>query len=137
MKRIILILALITTTPLFADGYRVVVNTGVPLSSLTKKDAVAIFLKKTKTWDDATPIIVVDQVETTAVRAAFSKEVHAKSVAAIRSFWQQQIFSGRDIPPVQEPTDAAVLERVRKTPGSIGYISDTTPPTGVKVIEIR
>jgi len=41
------------------------------------------------------------------IRVAFSKSVHGKSVGAVRAFWQQQIFSGRDVPPPEpfEPED--------------------------------
>ncbi len=138
MKRLSLLLALLTivTTPLVA-GYRVIAHPGAAVSTISKKDAAAIFLKKTVKWEDGTVITVIDQVEAAPVRTSFTTAIHGKSVAAIRSYWQQQIFSGRGVPPLEEKTDAAVLERVRSKVGAIGYISDTTQPTGVKTLEIQ
>jgi ABC-type phosphate transport system substrate-binding protein len=138
MKRFsLLILLALTTTPLFAAGYKLVAHPSVPVSTLAKKDASAIFLKKTAKWEDGTPVLVVDQVATSPVRESFTTAVHGKSVAAIRSFWQQQVFSGRDVPPLEEKSDAQVLTFVRTKPGAIGYVSDTAQLTGVKVIEVR
>jgi hypothetical protein len=36
-------------------------------------------------------------------REGFSKEVHGRSVTAIKSFWNQQIFAGRQVPPQAAP----------------------------------
>ena len=140
MKRSIsavLLLITLAALPALAADFQLVANNGVSTSSLTKSAASAIFLKKTLKWDDGTPIVVADQNDKSPVRDAFTTFVHGKSVAAIKSFWQQQIFSGRDVPPVEQASDAAVLAFVRSTPGAVGYISAKTPATGVKVLEVK
>jgi hypothetical protein len=70
------------------------------------------------------------------VRGLFSETVLARHVAAVRSYWQQQIFSGRDVPPVEKKNDAEVLEYVRTNRGAVGYVSEASPASGVKVVEV-
>jgi ABC-type phosphate transport system substrate-binding protein len=120
-----------------AGGFHVVAHSGVHVTTLTKSAASAIFMKKTPAWEGGTAIVPVDQTEASSVRAIFTAGVHGKSVAAVKSYWQQQIFSGRDVPPVEKASDAAVLDLVRATPGAIGYVSDGAPLSGVTVIEIK
>jgi ABC-type phosphate transport system substrate-binding protein len=136
-SQVLLMLALALATPAFAADFQVIANPSVPTSSLTKSAASAIFLKKTAKWEDGTPITVVDQMERSPVREAFTTFVHGKSVAAIKSFWQQQIFSGRDVPPLDEPSDSQVLALVHSTKGAVGYISTKTQAAGVKVIDVH
>jgi hypothetical protein len=46
-----------------------------------------------------------------------------RTVAAVRSYWQQRIFSGRDVPPPELDSDASVIAYVERTPGAVGYVS--------------
>ena len=133
----LLLLLILAAVPAAAADFQLVANNSVPASSLTKSAVSAIFLKKTLKWEDGTPIVVADQNDKSPVRDAFTTFVHGKSVAAIKSFWQQQIFSGRDVPPVEQTTDAAILAFVRSTPGAVGYIGARTAASGVKIIEVR
>jgi hypothetical protein len=63
--------------------------------------------------------------------------VHGKSVTAIKTYWQQQVFSGRDVPPVERPGDAEVVAYVRENVNAIGYVSAGAPlARGVKAVTI-
>ena len=139
MKKSIVLLALLAlATPSFAaGGFRLVANPSVRAGQLSKSAASAIFLKKTVKWDDGSTIIAVDQVEKSAVRATFTTAVHGKSPAAVKSFWQQQIFSGRDVPPVEKSSDSEVLAYIRSTAGAIGYVSEAADTSGLKVVEVN
>ena len=59
------------------------------------------------------------------------------TTAAVKSYWNQQIFSGRDVPPVEKKSDAEVLTFVRSTPGAIGYVSDAAAVDGVRVVTVN
>jgi len=71
------------------------------------------------------------------VRRRFSEQVLNRSVTAVRSYWQQIIFSGRDVPPPELGGDAEVLEFVKKHVGAIGYVSGAASTNGAKVIAVR
>ena len=60
-----------------------------------------------------------------------------RSVSAVRAYWQQQIFSGRNVPPVERPSDAEVLTFVKEHPNAIGYVSASTPAIdGTKTLPV-
>jgi len=120
-----------------AAGYKVIVNNANGKSSLAKKDLAQLFMKKTAQWSDGTPVVAVDQTEKSAVRERFTLEVHGKSVSAVKSYWQQQIFSGRDVPPVEKSSDAQVIAFVKQNAGAIGYVADTADTSGVKVVAVQ
>lgn len=106
-----------------AQQYVVVVNAANPVTALTRDRANGIFLKRVTRWDDGKPVAPVNLERSSAVREAFSHAVHGKSVSAIESYWQQQIFSGKDAPPLQRNSDVEVVAFVRANPGAIGYVS--------------
>lgn len=139
-RRTLLFLALLRVlAPVssFAAEYQVVVHPSNPTDILTKEQLGKMFLKKIVKWDTGAPIIPVDQAPISPVRAAFNKLVHGKPASAIASYWQQQIFAGRDVPPAEKSGDAAVLAFVKANPGAIGYITPGVSTDGVKLLSIR
>lgn len=104
-------------------AYVVVVNPANPRTTLDRKLVEDAFLKKVTTWPDGVAIHPVDLPPSSPVRRRFSEEVLARSVAIVRLYWQQRIFTGRDIPPPELDTDADVVQYVLKRDGGIGYVS--------------
>lgn len=121
----------------WAADYQVIVNANNPTDILTREQLGKMFLKKIVKWDTGTPIVPVDQAPISPARAAFTRIVHGKPVSAIASYWQQQIFAGRDVPPAEKAGDAAVIAFVKANPGAIGYISGGVTADGVKLLSIR
>ncbi len=95
------------------------------------------FLKKTTRWPNGEQLRPVDQRFDLPVRSWFSESVLRRSVAAVRSYWQQRIFAGRGVPPPEVDSDAAVLRYVYQHPGSIGYVSARADVKDVKVLRIH
>jgi ABC-type phosphate transport system substrate-binding protein len=118
-------------------GYAVIVNEANSVSTLSAEEVSKIFFKKTHRWTSGLDVVPVDLPESAPAREAFSAAVHGKSVGAVRAFWQQQIFSGRAVPPVEKPSDEQVVAFVRATPGAIGYVSAGAPiSAGVRRVQI-
>lgn len=118
-------------------SFRVVVNKANPVSSLSRGELSAIFMRRVRSWPDGTEIRPVDQRVGAGVRERFSRSVHGKSVAYVIRYWQRLIFAGRGIPPPEVPSGAAVMELVRRNRGAIGYVDAATPIAGdLKVIEV-
>ncbi len=119
------------------DGYKVVVNGSNPVASVPKRVLSAMFLRKVAEWSNGVKVAPVDQKEGSPVRAAFSEDVHGKSVSAIKSYWGQMIFSGRGVPPPEKGAEAEVLAFVRANPGAVAYVSAADGALeGVKVLRI-
>ena len=120
-----------------AEGFVVIINAENDTGPVETSRVAKMFLKRVKRWDNDVPISPVDQIDTSEVRERFTRAVHNKSVSAIKSFWQRMIFSGRDIPPPELPSDQAVIDFILKTPGGLGYVSSAaTLPDGVKALTL-
>lgn len=128
---------LLASASVWAQGrsYKVVVNTSNPVSSISRQDLSRIFLKKTSKFSDGRGASPVDLPVSSSTRENFSKEVHGKPASAVEAYWQQLIFSGRDVPPGQK-SESGALEFVRSNENGISYVSPGADTAGVKVISI-
>jgi hypothetical protein len=75
--------------------------------------------------------------ESSRVREAFSQAVHGRSAAAVRSYWLKILFSGRGVPPPERRSDREVLAYVQERPGAVGYVSETAPTDGARVLTVE
>jgi ABC-type phosphate transport system substrate-binding protein len=120
-----------------AQEFTVIVNAANPVTTLPKDEVARMFLKKTVTWESGEPIAAVELPSSTKAREAFARTVLNKSLAQVKSYWQQQIFSGRDVPPPEKQSDGDVLAFVRANANAIGYVAKGKDVgRGVKVLEI-
>lgn len=118
--------------------FHVIVNSSNTVSSLTRAEVSAIFMKKVRRWPDRREVIPVDQSPTSAVRQSFSRSIHGKSVTYVIRYWHRLIFAGRAIPPDEAQSNDAVIEFVKKNRGAIGYIDAETPVgDGIKEIAVK
>ena len=117
-------------------GYKVIVNPANPAGSMDRKFLEDAFLKKVTTWSDGSVIHPVDLPASSPVRRRFSEDILERSVDAVRSYWQQRIFAGRDLPPPELENDTEVIKYVLKYDGAIGYVSDGASSSPCKVVAV-
>ena len=139
MRAAILVALLVASRPVAADdnAFVLIVNVKNDSASFDKKYVADIFLKKQTHWGDDSTIKPVDQVKSAAVRARFSQDVLERSVASVRTYWNQVVFSGQGVPPPELDSDASVIKYVSSNEGAIGYVSGSSDLKGVKVVKIR
>jgi ABC-type phosphate transport system substrate-binding protein len=118
-------------------SYRVIVNPSNADTSVERTFLAHAFLKKATTWSDGETIHPVDQLANSAVRRQFSEEILERPVSAVRSYWQQLIFSGRGVPPPELDNDDAVVRYVSRHAGAVGYVSGGADLRGTKVLVVR
>jgi ABC-type phosphate transport system substrate-binding protein len=124
-------------TPAQRTGFAVIVNAANPVTSLTREQVSRYFLRKSRSWPAGGPVEPVDLPESSPVRDAFSRAVHGRSVTAVKTYWQQQIFSARSTPPTEMRGDGDVVAHVRANPGAIGYVAAGAPlGAGVRAVAI-
>jgi len=126
-----------SATPARAQGYKVIVNASNPTTKLSRQEVAALFLKKTDRWSSGAAAQPIDLAEGVATRDVFSKQVLGKSLATVRAYWNQMVFSGRSVPPPFKPNDADIVAYVRSTPGAIGYVSAGAEVKDVKVLVVE
>jgi ABC-type phosphate transport system substrate-binding protein len=116
---------------------RVIVHPSNPLRAAERELVADAFLKRVTRWQHGEVIRAVDLRPDNPVRQRFSASVLKRSIGAVRSYWQQRIFSGRDVPPPELESDASVVAFVAKFPGAIGYVSGSTKLSGVAELGIK
>lgn len=118
-------------------SYELIVDPDSALGAADRKFLEDAFLKKVITWSDGRVIRPVDLAADSPTRKRFSEEVLRRSVEAVKSYWQERIFSGRDVPPPEFDTDQEVVTYVLNHPGAVGYVTEGTDLRGTKVISVR
>jgi ABC-type phosphate transport system substrate-binding protein len=104
-------------------AWRVIVNPGNSATSVDRRFLADLFLKKITRWPSGDAARPVDQRGEAPVRLRFSEDVFERSVASIKSYWAQLVFSGRDVPPPELDGDEDVVRFVLKNAGAVGYVS--------------
>ena len=119
--------------------YKVIVNAANPVSTISRQKLSKFFLKKLTKWDNGKEVHPIDLVDNSPVRKLFTKEIHKKGIWNIKAYWQNQIFSGRKVPPPEIMNEKDVLILVEKDTLAIGYVSASLPidSSKVKILTIK
>ena len=145
MKRIALLLALATLSVgapralAQTEKYVVIVNPANPIRRLSQSQLSKIYLGKLQGWDidgKIEPVVVLDQKAGTPLRAQFTQDVLRKSVAEADAYWRQEIYAGRNFPPLEQ-SEAEALAAVRGSVGGIAYVSASADLKGVRVVSVH
>lgn len=131
------LLLFVVATPAAAQDVKIIVNSANSTAELPGDVVTKLFLKQTTKFPNGTAAQPVDQAKGSSVRAAFSKSVLGRGVSAVESYWQQQIFSGKDVPPPTKASDDEVVAYVKANAGAIGYVSAGASTAGVKVVDVK
>lgn len=138
--KVLLSLLVLTLSPAAAtaqEGYRVIVHPDSEVSSVDRAFLKDVFLKRATRWPGDGVVRPVDHQPEAQVRRKFSQDVLGRSVNAVKNYWQQLIFAGRDIPPPELDTDAKIVDYVRTHPGAIGYVSAKADVSDVKLVTVK
>ena len=120
-----------------AATYVVIVNPSNQATTVERAFLEDAFLKKTTRWASDEVIRPADLAPGSAVRRKFSEDVLKRSVEAVKGYWQQRIFSGRDVPPPEFEKDDEAIKYVLKYEGAVSYVSTTANLNGTKVVTVR
>jgi ABC-type phosphate transport system substrate-binding protein len=132
-------LALAAPRQVTAQKFVVVVNPRNPVSHLNQSQISRIYLGKLQAWDingEIQPVSPVDQRADSPLRAVFSQNVLRKSVSETASYWRQELYAGRNVPP-PEQSETEALQTVRSVVGAIAYVSASADLKGVKVVAVQ
>ncbi|MEZ0313095.1 MAG: hypothetical protein ACAI38_15070 [Myxococcota bacterium] len=129
------------TAPAVAEppppGFQVIVHRDNPLTSADRKLIADLFLKRRTTWPDHEGVRPVDLASESPVRQRFTTAVLGKTVPQVRSYWQQRIFTGRELPPLELASDQDVVKFVTNNRGAIAYVSSDAGIGEAKALQIK
>jgi ABC-type phosphate transport system substrate-binding protein len=129
--------ATVFAEPRPSPSYLVIVHPANPATAVDRQFLEDAFLKKLTRWSNDEGIRPVDLAPGSPARRKFTEDVLHRSVEAVKSYWQQRIFAGRDVPPPELDTDDDVVKYVLKYEGAVGYVSGAATLRGSKVIAVR
>jgi len=118
-------------------AFRVIVNPQNPITVVERRFLADAFLKKTTRWAHDEVIRPADLWPDAPARHAFSDDLLKRSVAAVKNYWQQQVFSGRDVPPPELDSDQEMIKYVLRYPGAVGYVSGTANVADAKILTVK
>jgi ABC-type phosphate transport system substrate-binding protein len=146
MRRLISIIVVVSVASAFAAGasratgapaWRVIVNPSNSVTSVDRRFLADLFLKKITRWPSGDAARPVDQRAEAPVRLRFSEDVFERSVASIKSYWAQLVFSGRDVPPPELDGDEEVVRFVLRNAGAVGYVSPGVALDRAKTLVVK
>lgn len=124
----------------FAQGgteFQIIVNPENPITEVDRNSLREAFLKKATEWSRGGTIRPIDLAKKFPVRERFTREVVRKTPAQLKSYWSQQIFSGKGVPPPEAETTNAVIAYVLAHKGAVGYLPSNIEARGVKVVKVK
>jgi hypothetical protein len=114
----------------------IVVNRKNPVKTLTLVELRRIFMKQSRMWPDAEPMVPVDWESTTYMRQVFSRMVMNRSVREMAEYWVQQSMTQGLAPPSTQRSARAILRFVAGVPGAIAYMPPNDVDDTVNVVKV-
>jgi hypothetical protein len=118
------------------DGdFQIIVHPENPATAIDRGFLRDVYLKKATSWRSGAVARPID-LPAGRVRERYTQSVLRKTRAQLRSYWNQQIFSGKGVPPPSAESVAAVIIFVRSHPGAIGSVPAGADVAGTKVVRL-
>ena len=117
-------------------AFVVIVNKTNPVKALPVAELRRIFMKQSRMWTHAEPMVPVEWDSTSDIRQVFSKQVLNRSVREMAEYWVQQSITQGIPPPSTQRSARAVLRFVASVPGAISYVSPADVDDTVAVVKI-
>ncbi len=137
MRAVLVLLAalptLLAAAAARADTF-VVVNAANPVKALSVKEATDLYMGRTRNFPNGEFALVFDLPREHAGRAAFYQQLVGLPPAQVNSYWSRLMFTGQTLPPQPLPSEAAVVEMVKRNPSAVGYVGYEPADRGVRVV---
>ena len=116
-----------------AADYFIVVNDRNPVQEISPKDALHLFMGRTRHFPGGGAAVVYDMAGTTP-REGFYRALSGMSLSQVTSYWARLMFSGRNLPPQQLDNTVAMLDRISSDPRAIGWLTEAPRQKGLRVV---
>lgn len=115
-------LALLTALPSLAADVVVIANTRVAVDSLSREDAIKVFMGRYRKLPDGSPAQPLDLNPDSSARKSFYRLLINKNLEEVSAYWARLVFSGRTRPPQQAQGAEDALILIANDPQVIGYM---------------
>jgi hypothetical protein len=104
-----------------ADPVEPLVNADHAQIALDREQLRAIFMMRMRAWPDGAPIRVFVLHDDEVLHDAFVRQRLGTYPYVLRSVWDRMVYTGTGFAPTVVTSESELRERVRATPGAIGY----------------
>ncbi|NRF72098.1 hypothetical protein HLB44_34455 [Aquincola sp. S2] len=111
-----------------------IVHTANPLKALTQKEAIDLFMGRSRSFPGGDFAQTFDLPRDSPLRAGFYQALTGQSVAQVNSYWARLMFTGQTLPPQPLPNEAAMVDLVKHNPNAIGYLGHEPADKGLRVV---
>jgi hypothetical protein len=106
-----------------ALGAQVIVSPSLATVPLDRSFLRAVFAMRVRQWPDGSPVRVFVLPDDDPLSDRFYRERLGMYSYVLRRAWDRMVFTGTGFAPTIVRSEAEMIERVRSTPGAIGYVS--------------
>ena len=114
----------------------VIANPNVKSATVSKKELREVFTGASSNLRDGSRVTPV-LLKRGSVHNEFLLAYVGMNDLGLRAAWRSLLFSGQSVMPKSVESETAAVEYVAGTAGAIGYISQSTPHDGVKVMAVQ
>jgi ABC-type phosphate transport system substrate-binding protein len=113
----------------------VIANKDVPVDTITKSELLDLYTLEIGLWDNGQGVTIFDLKPKGEVKDTFYNYLD-RTTSRMKSIWMKKLLSSGDDPPQAIETENLMLEKIKNTPGAIGYISIPMVNEEVKTLVI-
>jgi hypothetical protein len=106
----------------FAGSVEIIVNPDEAGIRIDRTLLREIFTMRLRQWPDGTPVHVFVLPDHDAVTDLFCREQLGTYPYVMRATWDRVVFTGTGLAPTAVGSEREMRERIRSTPGAIGYV---------------
>jgi hypothetical protein len=100
----------------------VIVSPALTSMRLDRSLLRAVFTMRLRQWPDGSPVRVFVLPDADPLSDLFYRERLGMYSYVLRRAWDRMVFTGTGFAPTVVQTEREMIERVRSTPGAIGYV---------------
>ena len=115
----------------------VVVNPQIQIEHINSKSLGRIYAMQVKHWPDGQPIKVFTYSTQKEMYRDFVISEIKMQPHQLERLWNRLIFTGTGRAPVVVGNEQEMLEKIRMTPGAIGYVETKGSLSGVKSLKVE
>lgn len=100
----------------------VIVSPSLASTKLDRSLLRAVFTMRMRQWPDGSPIRVFVLPDADPLSDQFYRERLGMYSYVLRRAWDRMVFTGTGFAPTVVQSEREMIDRVRSTPGAIGYV---------------
>lgn len=112
----------------------VVVSQDNPVSELSSKQLVDIYMGRYTAYPDGRAAYTADLPEDSPIREEFYRQLVGKSVAQVNAYWARLLFAGKSEPPQSQSSSKDVIDYLKGNNNAIAYLNESELVDGLKVV---